>query len=366
MTVEPSILFPPFHLDPVNAQLWRGTQALELRPKSFAVLQYLLEHSGQLVTKEELLNAVWPGTYVSEALVKDSILEIRKVLGDDPRAPQFIETVHRRGYRFIAAVQNAESEVHSQEEMKDWKPEIDSVSSPASSLQPPASNLKERYWRRGTVALIVLLLLGIMGGGIKSLFFHFSLPATAVPSEQAREMAQQAIALDNSLPSLHQLLSYISLWNKQYEQAIAEAEQAIALDPNAADGYVNLANILAFTGRPKESIGLIEKAMRLNPRAPAWYLLSLGFAYRVAGRYEEAITLLKRVLTLDPEHVPAHFSLAICYAELGQQEEAQAEAAAVLKLNPQYSLEVWKQKLPFKDPAVLERQLAALRKAGLK
>jgi adenylate cyclase len=184
--------------------------------------------------------------------------------------------------------------------------------------------------------------------------------------EQAREMAQQAIALDNSLPGLHQLLGYISLWNKQYEQAIAEAKRAIALDPNAADGYVNLANILALTGRPKESIGLIEKAMRLNPRAPAWYLLSLGFAYRVAGRYEEAITLLKRVLALDPEQVPAHFSLAICYAELGQREEARAEAAAVLKLNPHYSLEVWKQRLPFKDPAVLERQLAALRKAGLR
>jgi DNA-binding winged helix-turn-helix (wHTH) protein/predicted ATPase len=104
MKTEPAVLFSPFRLDPGNARLWRGSQVLKLRPKSFAVLRYLLEHPGQLVTKEELLNAVWPNTYVSDALVKDSILEIRKALGDDPRAPQFVETVHRRGYRFIAPI----------------------------------------------------------------------------------------------------------------------------------------------------------------------------------------------------------------------------------------------------------------------
>ena len=102
MKTEPAIFFSPFRLDPGGARLWQGSQAIRLRPKSFAVLQYLLEHPGQLVTKEELLTAVWPNTYVSDALVKDSILEIRRALGDDPRAPQFVETVHRRGYRFIA------------------------------------------------------------------------------------------------------------------------------------------------------------------------------------------------------------------------------------------------------------------------
>src|SRR5215475_16206324 len=96
------IVFNHFSLDLVNECLWHGSKAIKLRPKSFAVLRYLLERPGQLVTKEELLNAVWPTTYVSDALVKDSILEIRKALGDDPQAPRFVETVHRRGYRFIA------------------------------------------------------------------------------------------------------------------------------------------------------------------------------------------------------------------------------------------------------------------------
>ncbi|MBI3797531.1 MAG: AAA family ATPase [Deltaproteobacteria bacterium] len=104
MKTELPIFFSPFRLDPGNARLWHGSQVIRLRPKSFAVLRYLLERPGQLVTKEELLNAVWPKTYVSDALVKDSILEIRRALGDDARAPRFVETVHRRGYRFLPAV----------------------------------------------------------------------------------------------------------------------------------------------------------------------------------------------------------------------------------------------------------------------
>jgi len=68
MKTEPAILFSPFRLDPGNARLWHGSQVIRLRPKSFAVLRYLLDRPGQLVTKEELLNAVWPKTYVSDAL----------------------------------------------------------------------------------------------------------------------------------------------------------------------------------------------------------------------------------------------------------------------------------------------------------
>jgi DNA-binding winged helix-turn-helix (wHTH) protein len=91
-----------FRLDPDNARLWRGPEALRLSPKAFAVLHYLAEHAGQLVTKDDLLQAVWPGIVVSEAVLTICIGELRKVLGESPKAPQFIETVHKRGYRWIA------------------------------------------------------------------------------------------------------------------------------------------------------------------------------------------------------------------------------------------------------------------------
>src|SRR5215510_3388161 len=98
------ILFPPFRLDPINERLQRDQEVIPLRPKSFAVLQYLAERPNKLVRKEELIEAVWPETYVTDTLLKGCVTEIRKALCDDPAAPRFIETAHRRGYRFIAPI----------------------------------------------------------------------------------------------------------------------------------------------------------------------------------------------------------------------------------------------------------------------
>ncbi|HZM96821.1 MAG TPA: AAA family ATPase [Vicinamibacterales bacterium] len=96
--------FGGFRLDTRNAQLWRGDQEIALRPKAFAVLAHLVEHAGQLVTKQQLLDAVWPATFVTDAVLKDSVRQLREALGDDAEAPRFIETAHRRGYRFVSQV----------------------------------------------------------------------------------------------------------------------------------------------------------------------------------------------------------------------------------------------------------------------
>jgi DNA-binding winged helix-turn-helix (wHTH) protein/predicted ATPase len=95
--------FGEFRFDVANECLWRGTRAIPLRPKPFAVLKYLVERAGQLVVKQELLDAVWPDTFVSDAVLKDCIRQLREALADDAGAPRYIETAHRRGYRFIAA-----------------------------------------------------------------------------------------------------------------------------------------------------------------------------------------------------------------------------------------------------------------------
>jgi predicted ATPase/DNA-binding winged helix-turn-helix (wHTH) protein len=100
--------FPPFRLDTANQCLWRGDGAAEerisLAPKAFDVLRYLVERPGRLVAHDELLEALWPKTYVQPEVLKSHIASIRAVLGDDARKPQFIETMSRRGYRFIAPV----------------------------------------------------------------------------------------------------------------------------------------------------------------------------------------------------------------------------------------------------------------------
>ena len=81
-----------------------GDRAISLRPKTWAVLCYLAERPGMLVSKEELLDAVWGGIAVTEATLTKSISEIRDALHDEVRHPRFVETVHRRGFRFVSAI----------------------------------------------------------------------------------------------------------------------------------------------------------------------------------------------------------------------------------------------------------------------
>src|SRR5213594_2038130 len=94
----------PLRLDSANEWVWHGEQRLQLTPKAFAVLRYLLDHPDRVVTKDELLREGWPDTVVSEWVLTTCIRQIRKALGEEAGAPQYIATVHRRGYRFIAPI----------------------------------------------------------------------------------------------------------------------------------------------------------------------------------------------------------------------------------------------------------------------
>jgi predicted ATPase/DNA-binding winged helix-turn-helix (wHTH) protein len=104
MPASPQWVFGLFRLAPDHACLWREAEAIVLPPKAFAVLHYLVTHPDRLVTKDELLDAVWPETAVSDAVVRVAIGALRQVLGDTARTPRFIATVPRRGYRFLAPV----------------------------------------------------------------------------------------------------------------------------------------------------------------------------------------------------------------------------------------------------------------------
>src|SRR5258708_7276227 len=96
--------FESFRLDTANQCLCNGGARAGLTPKAFDVLRYLVEHAGRLVTPDEILEALWPETYVNPEGLRRYIQEIRKILGDRPDKPEFIETLPKRGYQFIAPV----------------------------------------------------------------------------------------------------------------------------------------------------------------------------------------------------------------------------------------------------------------------
>src|SRR6185437_14069918 len=101
MQATKEIEFGQFRLDLTNECLWNGARAISLRPKAFAVLKLLIDNPGQLLTKQQVLDTVWPGTFVGDAVLKDNIRQLREALDDDAGSPAYIETAHRRGYRFI-------------------------------------------------------------------------------------------------------------------------------------------------------------------------------------------------------------------------------------------------------------------------
>jgi tetratricopeptide (TPR) repeat protein len=123
---------------------------------------------------------------------------------------------------------------------------------------------------------------------------------------------------------------------------------------------------LMISGRPQEAIPVLKKALRLNPFPKVNYFVILGHAYRMTGRYEEAITMYKKAIKRAPDLYPPHQGLAATYIYLGREDEARAEAAEVLRINPKFSLERYAKRIPLKNKAALERQIDALRKAGLK
>jgi adenylate cyclase len=181
---------------------------------------------------------------------------------------------------------------------------------------------------------------------------------------QAFELAQKALSLDELNPAVHNLLGWGYLNKRQYEKSIAACERALALSPNHMDSLFWQGVALSVTGRPHEAIPYFERALRLNPLDPAPSLFGLGDTYRIMGRYEEAIPKLEKALIHKPKHFGVLLNLAACYSELGREEEAHAIVEQLLKLNPKFSLERFAKRM-LNRGAVKERYLAALRKAGL-
>ena len=182
--------------------------------------------------------------------------------------------------------------------------------------------------------------------------------------ERARELAERAIALNDSLVGAYHALGQIYLWMKQHDRAVAQAEQAVALAPNDADGYETLAETLCWSGRPEEGITAIRHAMRLNPRYPYFYDWTLGHGYYLAGQRQQALDALAQALKGNPNFLPAHAYRAVLFTELGRTKEARQEWEQAGHLSGGVSMANLRERLPYKRPADLDRLLTAAHRAG--
>jgi adenylate cyclase len=184
--------------------------------------------------------------------------------------------------------------------------------------------------------------------------------------EKGIEAVQKALAMDDSLPTAHSHLSLFCTLKGEHERAITEGERGVALNPGGASalGYYGMS--LLYGGRPEEAIPVFQKAVRLNPIGESFDFFYLGHAYRVMGRFEEAVSEYKKSLQHSPDIFFAHVGLAATYSMMGQEQEARAEAAEVLRLNPKFSVDSYAKRVTFKDQSVTDKYMDALCKAGLK
>ena len=156
---------------------------------------------------------------------------------------------------------------------------------------------------------------------------------------EAEKNANKALALNASLDLPHMLLGFVHLIKKEYDKAVIEAKQAVSLNPNGAYALSVLGYITCLTGNPKKGITLTKKAIRFNPIPPSRDYHILGLAYRLAGQYEKAIEILNHSLKIDPEALTPYITLASCYIELNQFENARKAANKILEIDPHFSLE---------------------------
>jgi TolB-like protein/cytochrome c-type biogenesis protein CcmH/NrfG len=184
--------------------------------------------------------------------------------------------------------------------------------------------------------------------------------------KRAIELAQKAIALDDSLANAHGLLGFLYTMLRQHDKGIAECKRAVALDLNGANSHAWLSTSLRYAGRHEEGLQAAEKALRLNPFPPEHYFFrTVAAAYIFTGRYEEVIAACKKGLNRAPNDVSTRIYLTAAYSLSGRDKEARVEAEKVLRIDPKFSTKHYATTWPYKNQSDRDLIINALHKAGL-
>jgi DNA-binding winged helix-turn-helix (wHTH) protein/Tfp pilus assembly protein PilF len=400
--------FGDFELDGAERVLRRNGEIVSLRLKPFEVLLVLLERRGRVVSKEELIERVWPDSFVDEANLARHVYTLRRALGERPREnggqDHFIQTVPGRGYRFVASVRELDGE-----EDERGIHELPAASGAAPAAYSPAKRWRLagaiiKRWRSAAIALAALI-------AVVTAVIYFSKGAKVIGSifpDRERERLANRRNID---PEAHQ--AYLKgryQWNKRTSAGLRKAmeyfNEAIARDPNYAPPYSGLADCyslmegLAPTILPPNeaypkakqaamkalriddqsaeahaSLGRIklnydwdwpgaEKefklAIQIDPNYPTahqWYSVYLTYL----GRHTEAIVEAQRAYALDPISLATSRDLAAVYYRARQYDQAIAQCQKMLDLDPQAYvrlrgvLELIYEQLGWYDQAVAEQ-----------
>ena len=326
--------FGGFRLDTSEQVLFCMDKPVHLTLKAFAVLRVLVENAAHVVEKDEFMGHVWHDAVVEDDNLTQAICELRRVLGGSRKRDEYIQTVHRRGYRFIAAVsvENEESQTH---ELK-------------SALRRPSDEGGEvhhlymrgrHYWKKYTVdglnkgidyfrrAIKIDPDYCLAYTGLADCYYRLAtinLPPTKVMSK-AKAAVIKALRMDDTIAESHALLGLIRIfYDRDWPAAEGEFKRAIELDPDSPLPYKRYGWALGLMGRFDEGIREITKALDLDPQSPD-LRTGLGIILHLARRYDEAIAQAQIALDSDPEFFPARVLLGMAHIQQGRLTKAIGE-----------------------------------------
>jgi DNA-binding winged helix-turn-helix (wHTH) protein/Tfp pilus assembly protein PilF len=328
--VRPLYRFGPFSLDPSEKVLLHADKPIHLTLKAFSVLQILVENSGHIVEKDELMRRCWPNAYVEEANLAQTICVLRKVLRDNRRNHHYVETVSRRGYRFTAAV------------LKATDPLVASGAQDVQAGSGEANHLYQRgrhYWRRYTVE-------GLRKGidyfrralsidpshsqsyvGLADCYYRLSNiclpPRKAMPKAKAAVL--KALEIDRESAEAHALLGLIRMfYDFDWPAAEDQFQKGLRLAPHIALTHKRYGWALGMIGRFDQGITEIDRALDLEPQSTELHVGS-GILHYLARHYDVAIARAKLALDSEPEFFPARVLLGLALFQRNRQIEGVAE-----------------------------------------
>ena len=263
--------FGCFGLDTANMCLVREGTPVELAPKPFAVLRYLVEHAGRLVTHDELLDAVWPETYVQPQVLRTYTLELRKTLGDDAAQPRFIQTIPKRGYRFVAQV-TERGEVSS------------SAAQPTAAVDAEASTI---VGRDGELELLQAQVRFLAGGQRRVMFIcgEVGIGKTALVDAFCRQMESLSMA------NVARGQCVQGLGGKEQYYPVTEVLSQLCTSPDGESACRILARLAPAWLRSTGSVSAGSLPARPQPSDPQSFKsgsFGLASALPAAGREQSA------------------------------------------------------------------------------
>ena len=334
--------FGNFRLDLIERCLLRDGTPVPLPGKVFETLRVLVENRGRLAEKERMMREVWADTFVAESNLSQNVFTLRKVLGEGEDGQRFIETVPRRGYRFVASVREVYEEDADVTEETRPRPVIAGKELERNTAASEAYNfyLKGRFfWNKRTDAglkkaleyfqraLNVDPLYALAYAGLADCYImlcEYGLLASEDSNRNGKAAALKALELDESLAEAHASLGLV---NMIYDWDLAKAEKefkrAIELNPNYATAHQWYAVHLAVSERFDEAFSQIRQAQELDPLSPI-ITVNVARIHYFARQYDEALRCCRTILETEPTFGVAYKIMGLAYEQKGMYEEALA------------------------------------------